>query len=866
MGKSVRSIANRQEKADHKVSWVTVFACLQPSAVKLSSLVLALMKPHLIFTVLCASLFGVSCSEGAQTQLVVLMDTDYSVPAEVDRIRARVAKVMDVGAGPEEVQTWSSVFSVSEGVSTSPGVYGLPATFAVLADDADLDREIVVELEALAPGGEVLVARRVKTGFVRGQARLVRLLLYRACEGIACPVDETCGCPGAMSCTTPSCVDEALPAEDLEPIDNPGVLPADAGIPIPDANVPDGSIPPLDGGTEPDASVPDASVPDGGVIMCGAPLTICGLECVNTQADPRYCGDCETACPIGNVCEVGNCINPGDCRAGAADCTGFSYCEESTGECLPGCIDSEQCTGDNQLCNLEAHDCVCAPEFESCEIGCVDTLNDPDACGDCTTVCPDGYVCDAGDCLDPGDCRRAEVECSGFTYCDAATGECLRGCEDDEQCLGANERCDTVANDCACVPGFHQCGNACVSDFDVDSCGLSCTPCLVPPNSSPTCDSFACGFVCDETYEPCDEMCCPTSCPPGQALFDRSCAETHLRVLDPVGNRGEFSSIALDAFDLAHISYYARSGRDLVVAQPQSDSTWISEVPDGADDVGKHTSIAVDAAGVVYVAYYDASDSDLMFATRQTNGTWTIEIADENGDVGEYTSLALDASSAPHISYYNKGDKDLMYATRPVGGQWLVETVDGDGDDDDDADVGQHTSLALGPSGAVHISYYSSTGRNLKYATRRDGDAWEVQTVDSAGDVGKYTSLALDPDDTVHISYYGESDKDLLYATNFLGIFWVTEVVESQDDVGKYSSLAFDDTGAARLTYYDETARDLKYAVGPPGETWLIRTLDSVGDVGRYTSIAVDSLGHAHVSYYDATGSDLKYALIAAPQ
>ncbi len=728
---------------------IRVFAAQRRQAI-LSGL--GFMKLHLIVTVLCASLFGVSCSEGASTQVVVLMDTDYSVPAEVDRIRARVAKVMDTGAGPEEVETWSSVFSVSGGTSTESGVYGLPATFGVLAADADLDREIVIELEALAPSGDtVLVSRRVKTGFVRGESRLVRLVLYRACAGIACSIGETCGCPGAMSCATPSCVDETLPAEDLEPIDNPGVLPADAGIPIPDASMPDGGTP--DGGTE-----PDASVPDGGVITCGAPLTICGVECINTQADPRYCGDCETACPAGNVCEAGNCIDRGDCRTGDADCTGFTYCEESTGECLPGCIESEQCTGDNQVCNLEAHDCVCAPEFESCASGCVDTQNDPDACGDCTTACPDGFVCDAGDCLDPGDCRRDGVECSGFTYCDAATGECLRGCEDDVQCLGANERCDTVANDCACVPGFHQCGNACVSDLDVDSCGLSCTPCLAPSNSSPSCDSFVCGFVCDDTYEPCDEMCCPTTCPPGQALFDRACAETHLRVVDPVGNRGEFTSIALDAFDLAHISYYSNSGRDLVAAQPQADATWSTEVPDGADDVGQHTSIAVDAAGVVYVAYYDATDEDLMFATRQTNGAWTIEVADDNGDVGQYTSLVLDASSAPHISYYDRGNKDLMYATRQAGGQWLVETVDGD------ADVGQYTSLAFDDAGAARLTYYDESVRDLKYAVGPPREAWLIQTIDSVGDVGRHTSIAIDSVGHAHVSYYDATGKDLRYA------------------------------------------------------------------------------------------------------
>ncbi len=526
------------------------------------------------------------------------MDTDYAVPMEVDRIRARVFKIMDTDAGSEEVQTWVSVFSVSDDASGEPGVHGLPATFGILPDDSDLNRQIVIELEALANGGDqALVSRRVKTGFVKGENRLVRVLLYRACAGVSCSAGETCGCGGALSCTAPSCIDETVRPEDLESIDDPGVLPPDAGMPILDGGVPDGSLPPDDAGTD-----LDAAVPDGGGINCGAPLTLCGLDCVNTQADPRYCGDCDTACAIGHICDAGNCMDPGDCRTNGVGCSGVTYCDGATGECLPGCTESEQCIGGNQVCDLGIHDCICAPGFEPCAAGCVDTNIDPRFCGDCTTSCPLGHVCqvgiclDAGDCrtngvgcsgftycdgatgdclpgcggdnqctggnqvcdlgihdcvcapgfepcaagcvdanidprfcgdcttscplghvcqvgvcLDPNDCRTNGVGCSGLTYCDDATGDCLPGCGGDNQCTGANEECDTPTHQCVCAAGFHRCGNVCVSDLDVNFCGTSCAPCPSPPNSTPICNLGVCDFVCDATFEQCDEMCCPTS-------------------------------------------------------------------------------------------------------------------------------------------------------------------------------------------------------------------------------------------------------------------------------------------------------------------------------------------------------------------
>ena len=789
------------------------------------------------------------------------MDTDYGVPSEVDRIQARVSKVMETDSGSEEVQTWLNVFSLTDDPPSEPGAYGLPATFGILADDADLDREIVIELEALASGSDqVLVSRRVKTGFVPGEDRLVRILLYRACAGVECSAGETCGCADAMSCVAPSCIDETVRPEDLESIDDPGALPPDAGIPILDASVPDASVP---DGSVPDGSIPpdDAGTePDGGGITCGAPLVICGLECVNTQADPRYCGDCETSCAIGDVCDLGTCMNLGDCRTNGTGCSGFTYCDETTGDCLPGCTAGEQCTGDNEVCNLDTNTCVCDLGFEACALSCVDTQIDPAFCGNCITSCPTGDVCQAGMCLDLGDCRTNGVVCVGFTYCDAATGDCLRGCADGSQCTGANQACDTLTHECVCAAGFHLCGVACVSDLDVNSCGTLCTPCPAPPNATPSCVLGACDFVCADTYERCDLMCCLTSCPPGQVLYNNACAQVHLQIADDQGTRGDHSSLALDASDLAHVGYYANSGRDLIYGAQQTNATWIAQTVDGPDDVGKYTSLAFDPTGVLHIAYSNASDKDLMLATRQSGGTWTVEVVDGVGDVGEYTSIAFDASGGAHISYYDRGNKDLMYATRPRAGIWAVQAVDSA------SDVGQYTSLALGPSGAVHISYYDASDRDLKYATRPSGGAWTVQTVASAGDVGKYTSLAIDGTGAAHVSYYGESTKDLLYATEIAPGSWKTETVESQGDVGKYTSLALDGAGAARLSYYDEGARDLKYAAQLPDESWAVQVVDGVNDVGTYTSIAVDSLGHAHISYYDASASNLKYALIAAPE
>lgn len=822
----------------------------------------------MLIVVLCAAFAGYGCAESGSTQVVVLMDTDYAVPSEVDRIRARVSKVVDDGTTTNEVETWSKEFALSSGAASGEEVYGLPSTFGVLPADGDVDREIVVELEALdAQSGRPLASRRARTGFIAGETRLLRLAIYRACQDVLCGFGETCSCAGEVSCAVPACIDELVPPDELETIVDPRVLPPDAGIPIPDAGVPpdDGGVPdggpPIDGGMNDGGVEPDGGMPDGG-INCDPPLQLCGIDCVDTTADPRYCGDCETECASGWVCEGGRCVDPGDCRINDTGCTGFSYCDETTGECLPGCIDSVQCEGENEVCDAELHECVCSPGFEACEAGCIDTQRDPSFCGNCFTACPTGFVCDAGSCIDPGDCRTNGVGCTGFTYCDVGSGECLRGCELDEQCPEPNEVCDLDTHECVCEAGFHSCGTTCVSSSSVDTCGTRCTPCTAPDNGIATCEAELCGFICDVDFEPCDQACCPTSCPPDQTLYAQRCAAVHLDTADDQGNRGEYTSIALDALGRPRIAYYEKSGRNLVYTEQVADASWQSESPDGPDNVGKHASLAIDSAGLARIAYFDESDKSLLLATQLANGSWRIDTVDGDDEVGEYTSLALDANQVPHISYYDKSNKALKYATL-LGSVWISETVDGDAD----IDVGKHTSITVGADGRVHISYYEETGKNLRYAAQLSaGGSWTIDIVDESGDVGEYTSIALHPSGRIGISYYDQDNKDLRYAAQTGGSEWSTEAIESAQDVGKHSSLAFDASGRARVSYYGETNKDLRYAVGRIGVGWSVSAVDVEGDAGEYTSIAVDELGRSHISYYDSTDASLGYALIAAPQ
>jgi len=478
-----------------------------------------------------------SCVEQDDSQIVVLMDTDYAVPDEVDRIRARVTR--EVFPGEPVSEPWVRMFDLATEGTAGGSETTLPATFGVLPGAVGRDPLVVIELQAIAAGSNrVLLTRTARTGFVPGESRLIRMLLYRACEGESCPAGQACGCDDGAACSSPSCVDEAVDARDLEAIDNPGELPARSAFPDPPDDTLDGGVPPGEddvdcrtegssctgftycddesgrcerGCAEDDqcARSNERCDTDSHRCVCQPGTERCQLECVDTESDPRFCGDCDTSCPSGQACETGECFNPSDCRNPGVECLGFTYCDETTGACERGCARDEQCSGSNERCETNLHECVCQADYERCRFDCVNTEVDPRFCGNCDTSCGSGEVCEQGDCLDPGDCRLGGVTCTGFTYCDETGGDCLFGCARDEQCTGTAEACDTEQHACVCVSGFHRCGEVCRSDDSVETCGQSCVPCPVPANASPTCEMGVCGFQCDAEYEPCGDACCP---------------------------------------------------------------------------------------------------------------------------------------------------------------------------------------------------------------------------------------------------------------------------------------------------------------------------------------------------------------------
>lgn len=189
---------------------------------------------------------------------------------------------------------------------------------------------------------------------------------------------------------------------------------------------------------------------------CAEGETWCMDGCVDLQSSEIHCGACDVPCASTQICQ------DGACRIVAGE----------------GGIDN------------------CPLGWIPCGQQCYNPLVSEAHCGDCGTVCPEGYTCMAGTCCSPEGCPFGTIYCYG---------SCVDVMRSERHCgYCSNISCDSTES---CVNGvctvIGEAGGDCRSDWLV--CGGTCTN---PMNDPVNCG--ACGNVCPPDRE-CQEGRCVCS-------------------------------------------------------------------------------------------------------------------------------------------------------------------------------------------------------------------------------------------------------------------------------------------------------------------------------------------------------------------
>jgi hypothetical protein len=202
------------------------------------------------------------------------------------------------------------------------------------------------------------------------------------------------------------------------------------------------------------------------------------------------------------------------------------------------------------------------------------------------------------------------------------------------------------------------------------------------------------------------------------------------------------------------------------------DGGWeVASIGTGPVEYEWNVALALDASGQPALSYFDNNTSELRLA-RFNEPVWTIETVASGADLGRFSSLAFDDAGRAHLSFFEVTGAStgvVRYAVETPDG-WQVEAVA----ELDDVELGftgarRVTALALTTGEEPVVAFSDRSG---VWVASRDGSAWQVDTVATAGDrpFGQLVSLALDGADRPHLAFYEVTGRDplsgmVIYAT-----------------------------------------------------------------------------------------------------
>jgi hypothetical protein len=161
----------------------------------------------------------------------------------------------------------------------------------------------------------------------------------------------------------------------------------------------------------------------------------------------------------------------------------------------------------------------------------------------------------------------------------------------------------------------------------------------------------------------------------------------------------------------------------------------------------------------------------------------------------------------------------------------------------------------------------------LAYSLTPPFTSWEIRRLLGTPelsdlDIGQYVSAVNEEGDLVHLAYWVSDHRQLKYLAygrySFSTTEFTSEVVDMEGFVGEYASIILDRSGRPAISYYDSTNNDLKLAVRADANRWFTFRPDLVGVVGDHSRMILLPDGQFGIAYRDETRGALKFTIVLA--
>lgn len=342
---------------------------------------------------------------------------------------------------------------------------------------------------------------------------------------------------------------------------------------------------------------------------------------------------------------------------------------------------------------------------------------------------------------------------------------------------------------------------------------------------------------------------------------------------EPDHDRGYYLDMDMDSQGRVWLSYQDRldTGHALVAARGSGDpmeftyfsvdghGEVVNGILQGAYDAGNYSSIAVDASDRAHVAHWNKDSGQLMYAVSSGDSFAPATV----GDGGQFASIGIINGTDPIIAYYTGSQLKVSHKVNA----WVHELVDEgtapevpEGEPEIDADVGSYADLLVAADGTVYVAYYDVANGDLKVASGGPDD-WTVETWYDEGDVGAWPSLS-EHGGEIWVAFQDNDNRDLLVGRRVADALEV-EVVDDAGFVGADGSVAWvGDTMA--VMYHDGVNNDAKLALND-GTGWTVTTHMADGAVGFFNTILPAATGDLNWSCFNHTSTEIVFQRFALP-